>query len=167
MGNSLNGDYASAFAEVATKTKWRKCLIIDINGKEQLYVADIRSINAGPPAGTLRVGENLSGTFYIYYYAGSSICIDPFDYAPLYEIYITTIPDSKIGGGRKTPPRADLIEFEAPQSKTECNPVIVEMDVPNLGFEPKNIFRSADGRAPTQPSISYQGDHPDDNIADE
>lgn len=165
MGNtSIKEIYSNAFAQVDHKIKWKKGLIVDVIGGERLHVVDIKPIFAGPPPGTLNIGESITGTVYVYYYRGSNIIIDPVDFAPVYEIYLSEIPDAKVGGGRKNAvpsiPAGNLIDL-ATQTDTDNTHEHTRTS------EPRNIFKSADGRAPHVPSVKYPLEHPDDNIADD
>lgn len=174
MGNSQSEDHAykNGLDEVGGKARWRRGLIVNVLGRDPLYVSDIRPIITGPPAGTLRISEG-ADTVYVYYYVGSNVIIDAVDAAPGYEIYLKKLSQGKIGGGRREIDE-DLIEFNdkkpdsrldfSADSKAHCtndNTENSEFDSPPCD---KDIFRSANGRAPSLPSINFPDDHPDDNI---
>jgi hypothetical protein len=197
MGGSQSQSkvYARGLAEVARSCKWRVGLIVDVKDCDPLIVSDIRPILAGPSAGTLRIGENLSDTVFIYYYSGDQINVNTIDNSQLYEIYLKKLPQGKIGGGRRQVKNlemdkdgeniksiedknrvADLIEFDEPDGPN----FMLESDFTvgkkvqddcrrdeSCSDRPRNIFKSADGNAPAPPGMKYPDDHPDDNIADD
>jgi hypothetical protein len=170
MGIFQSSDYASCFGEVATKCNWRKGLIIDINSREQLYVNDIRPIYAGPQAGTLKIGENLTGTYYIYYYSGQNIDIHPFESAPLYEIVITKISDAKIGGARKEIKNRDISNnSESVKSIEDKNMNERVKDLIEFEDEKPNFLKDVDfsvGKQPHDMNIENSQNVAHDNIHD-
>jgi hypothetical protein len=193
---SQNKVYARGLAEVARSCKWRVGLIVDVKGYDPLVVSDIRPVLSGDPAGTLRVGENMSDIIFIYYYSGDRITVDPVDNSQLYEIYLKKLPQGKIGGGRRQVKNlevakdgeniksiedknhsADLIEFDEPdrpnfmmESDFTVGKKISDKDCSredSCDDRSRDIFKSADGNAPAPAGMKYPDEHPDDNIADD
>ncbi len=178
--------FKNAFAEVSRKCNWAHGLIIDVYSYGKFYVADIRGIGEGPPAGTLRVVTHPAGDVYVYVYAGNRI-INNGETFPAYEITIRPVSNVKIGGGRRSinavkvesksidSIRNGEINFSHASGPSTKNRIIFDEGIPDFTKEEKYTVK----RCACSQGVKIKGacencgnvnddipDYPDDNIAD-
>lgn len=92
----------NGFAEVASKIKWKKGLVVDVHNQGQFLVVGIYPFHSNPPVITLRTEERAEGTVYYYLYTGTQIITDTDNKNTVFEIELKPIANAKIGGSSRS-----------------------------------------------------------------
>lgn len=118
---------SNALTEVATKTKWKLGLIVDVIGQCRFIVSNIIPVTSNVIPNSLRIMELVDGIAYIYVYSGSMIDISIMDEAPAYEIVLKPIDNVVLGGGRKQVDNTNIIN-----NKSNDELITLEDSIPNF-----------------------------------
>jgi hypothetical protein len=100
--------YRSGLTEVATKTKWKEGLLINVKGQKTLIVYRIQPLHEmTTPDNLTEIPCDMSLLLdepekqYMFHYVGSQVDIPPVEMTGKYAIYLKEVTHARIGGSSR------------------------------------------------------------------